>query len=646
MLSIKIIILFITAFFVVAWQFPSYWNWSIFNDPTLTTANYVLAILILLFTLIPVITKHVHNYFQNALLIFHERMNEVQTVLRYLIMGIVIAVVLFLLRSNCYILGDGNVVVSNLAAGKLISETALGTSIILKQIAALMQITTNPAAYRLLSITSIVCGVVYLIFLYKILQILFEDAAVRMVLFLTAATSGIIILFTGYIESYPILTAWIAVYIYFSLLFINKRVNLIIYLLIYLIGVFWHFWFIIFIPALLYALNKRYSLLPGWIIGLFAGVYAIGLYVVGQIVNRGGMRITIPLVASAQDHFTLFSSAHIADVFNELIIVGPGLPFLLIYMLIKNRKLQFEKEISLLIYAGIPAFLMSVFMDPLIGAVRDWDVLSIYATPFLILAAALLGKLERFRNGIQYIIIPLLLLGVLHISNFVLTNKSVNNSVDRVVRILNDDPHYQEDYYQGFRNSSFAYILATEYERYKEALYFSTKRDKKSIVTLNEVLLIANICCKAEQYKAANVQYKRVYGQLEMNSGSRFLYGQSLFMEDRFEDALELFRTVLKETSFHQLYYFMGMAHLNLMHVDSGVHYFDLGLVDCPDTAQALVNYYKFCESIDQPGVAVYYQSELLKLRPGSRELVEQMIKNFEAIDREDLADYYRKQIR
>jgi tetratricopeptide (TPR) repeat protein len=119
--------------------------------------------------------------------------------------------------------------------------------------------------------------------------------------------------------------------------------------------------------------------------------------------------------------YTLFSLSHLADILNQLLLLSPLLPLLLLY---SGRTLPgvFKDRVpSFLILTAIGGLSFLFLIDPTLGMVRDWDLFSLsgYGLTLLLVALYHPGKTDFLRKVfpgmmilLAFSIMPLLLVNL------------------------------------------------------------------------------------------------------------------------------------------------------------------------------------------------------------------------------------------
>jgi hypothetical protein len=558
----------------------------------------------------------------------------------HLILWIIVpAAILYLLRTESYILGDSHSYVGTIIDRTYISPSSYGYSFFLNRLADLFHIVEVEQAIFLMGAISIICGVFFLNFVNAGLRLFIEDKDLKTFLFVAIASSGLIILFTGYTESYPVLAAWLSIYFYYSIKYLKSGGRTALLLAIFLAGTFWHLWFIAFLPSLLFLLNRRYKIVANNILIGITVIYLLGIYLGGQFFRRGYLYISLPPLPNQDTSYTLFSIQHLIDYFNEFIIVGPVLPLLGLVLLLWFISKYKAAEFSFLVYAALPAMFMSFIIDPIIGAVRDWDLLSIFGLPLMTVTALILSILIKGNKRPGYVLIPILLFNLFHTGSFIALNKNPDAAVDRVVEIALEDKHYKSDYYDGRKLLPFSTILSNLYGKHDAALKFLERREE---MESGDILAEANYYFNQDQFEKASEYYEKVYGEYYLKPLYRYSYGKSLMMTRRPESAIKLFMDALRDTSFPELYFDLGTSHLLTMHPDSAIKYYELGIENNPDSVQIMKKYKEVLKTAGLISGAIFYQKRIFMTNPKSESERNSLIELFKQAGMADSVAFYR----
>lgn len=582
-ITTSVVVALILLFYIISLFFPAYWNWSVFQIFTdiLTDLIILLAIMLVLLALfsgkfkIPIFPAKTARVY---------RLPRIITAILWIAVP---GVILYLLRTNCFIYGDGLLILSHIAQDQTISSSAYGTSLLIKLLANLFNLNEWSQPALLMSGISIICGITFVYFTYKIYSLIIPSKTDRLLLYLITLTSGTIILFTGYIETYPLLTCWLTIYIYAAIKSNRNQLSIYVVVAIYLTGLFWHIWFLAFLPSLLYLINSRFMIIKAKLLIIISILFVPSLYIAGQILARTDLPLTINLLPTENSpDYYLFSIKHLADFVNELIICGPVLIISGIVLLFFIPRNKYNFNLSFLIYTAIPALCASFYINPVLGAARDWDMLSLFAVPLIILSALLYSHFSKHNRKLSVLLIPILMITLYHSSGFITTNKNDSQAVKRISQILLNDPHYQSNYYDGIRNISYATILSNVYMMHDLSTQFLLRKSSDEITNAEDNLRLAKQYYNSNDFENAQKYYTLAKVDILFDNHSRFCYGKALHLTGHDNLAISELTSLSQDTSVADIYYYLGNSYLSINNFELASDNYDLAI----EAAQSNIN--------------------------------------------------------
>ncbi len=318
----------------------------------------------------------------------------------------------FYFRFEAHLYGNGYIRIGNFAqkSQPLFHWYEFGSTLIpylFYQIITLFGITKLAAsvwAYQLLSVLS---GGIFLLFSIKISDQLYENYHDKITSLFMLMLSGLIMMFFGLVENYPILLAVGSLFIYLLVLTLKSSNKKYLYYLwtLSLIGVVINFQLITFIPPMLYLTVKSFIKREktGNLIGLIAAFGSILLGVIILYISASknmGLEYLILLWSgkSPEAYYSLFSLVHLTDLFNLVFLFVPLFLIFIFAVLIGFKKLLKD---NLFIILTVLVFAQTVYLfiiDPKNGMIRDIPQYS-----FLLFGYLLLGSysLLKSRGGIN-----------------------------------------------------------------------------------------------------------------------------------------------------------------------------------------------------------------------------------------------------
>ncbi len=321
-------------------------------------------------------------------------------------------------------------------------------------------------------ITGVASGVVFLAAAYLFIRGLKADRT-------TATAAGLIIVgiaqmqfFFGYVESYAIMAALAALFLLFGYRYASGRKQFWLAMLFFVTAGIFHLsaWF--FLPGMLYLLMLRGkrtgNSIYKWACGLII-VVALALATVYYFEFEGN-RIFVPITAIATNPYSLFSLSHLFDIANELLLVAPLSLLLVLGVLVANRKKHQLGSpgtifLSLCTLGGL---LVLVAVDPILGAVRDWDLLSLYGLPLTFLAASFVRTALTEKRDRCIVVAAAAAILLAHSVPWIVSNTKPVLAKDLMKRAIVRDVHYTPEYYEGYLLKQWGFYVENKFRDYEE----------------------------------------------------------------------------------------------------------------------------------------------------------------------------------
>ncbi len=363
---------------------------------------------------------------------------------------IAISAILFIVfAAPTHFLGDGYSLLSNIASetGTFIKWSEQGITWILLATQSLIGPKNIGNALKAFQIISVLSGIITLWMFFKIAAVASDTPFKRFLIFAALTSSPIVLMFFGYVESYPILWVGFSAFLYFSLKYIKTGTGLPGALLFLLFGIFIHLQMFVLIPAFIYLLFCRgkgyefYLRHRAWFIGsvvimstggllLFAYKYSTDLYFENMFLPPFVGKPIYPIYA-------LISWPHLLDVVNQLLLLSPLLPMLLILSVKYLPRVVRSKETTFLLLSAIGTLAFLLVIDPTLTMARDWDLFSNAACAVTILSIYLIH--DSLAPIINRLAITILILLVIMPLPFLLTNLNEKRSIEYVEHMIDLD---------------------------------------------------------------------------------------------------------------------------------------------------------------------------------------------------------------
>jgi len=358
--------------------------------------------------------------------------------------GLIAIPIFWALRAKYGFLGDGYLRVQN-ALQKEFIRNEFGCIYLLHYFHKLLNVFTAVDGSTSFAVYSCLTGGLFVFFLLVLADELGKTFLQKAAIFLFVISFGTIQHFFGYIEVYGIVIDLLLLYIYLSIVVIRDRLHVIVPLILLILAFMGHFVTITFFPSYLFLFYAKVL----WKIPLFrkrSTFIVLGIISLPFIYFAGKkyvLPLLMPLLPKPDGRLTLFSPVHFWEFFNgQVLASGMGIIvlFVLIFLVIK-KKMRLNLTIWFLIVTSVFPFLNAFAHEEVRGS-GDWDLASIPAIPYMILAAYLLFSLYREKVYVKILKHALLIIIVFTFINtlpWVIIN-STDKSIDMFADMIETDP--------------------------------------------------------------------------------------------------------------------------------------------------------------------------------------------------------------
>ncbi len=337
-----------------------------------------------------------------------------------------------------HFLGDGYDVIQNISSQSQahVKWSEIGITRLLIYLSSILGSDHLAASRLAFQLVSVISGAISIYFLFLISQIVSEVKLKRFLVFINLFMSGMLLLFFGYAEYYPIVWIFLTGFFYFCIRFLKDGNGLILAWLFLLIGIGLHVQLLIFLPALVFlsfAKGRGYKIYHQYKMAIcgFASITILTALILLVYQYRTNLYVEdtfLPLFVGkpVYPEYAMLSVPHLLDIINEFILVSPLL-FLLLILGIGSIKNYLKNKTA--IFFGLSAIGTLLFLfviDPKLAFPRDWDLFSISCFPLMLFSTTLISK-----NRIEHIgklLIPILLILSIYSLPFLLTNLHLNRS--------------------------------------------------------------------------------------------------------------------------------------------------------------------------------------------------------------------------
>jgi tetratricopeptide (TPR) repeat protein len=367
--------------------------------------------------------------------------NTVRKIMIYVVCPLLLLVIFYLLRVRTHYLGDGLLRADNLEKGIWILPTEPLASLINTASYKLTSAWFGFTSFQAVELVSYISGVLFYFAGLYLVRSLFTNTSERAWTMVVLLFSGMTLLFCGYVESYMLLPAAIALFLGTAIRSLKEELSPGWAPAAYLVLLSFHLSSVYLLPAvalLTYILFKRHRYI--WAI---AGVITIAVsllvvYTLPALTGQAAAEATkamIPLSPSG-NFYWLFSGLHMIDIANELfLIAGPAL-IAILALLISRKKFAAEKHAirGFLLVASGGAFLYLILLDPRLGYAGDWDLFApagVIITTLALFMIALAGskRIQRLAH------VALMATALAVFASYALVNANYNTAMEREVAV-------------------------------------------------------------------------------------------------------------------------------------------------------------------------------------------------------------------
>lgn len=287
------------------------------------------------------------------------------------------------------------------------------------------------------------------------------------------ATSGVVLVFFGYVERYPLLVLTMFLFgLAGALAFGREKRRTWFAVVMLLAACLMHLGALLCLPAALFlALPKlRSTTWKRLLLCLPLAATALVL-ILGRSLPVASEAL-VALTPTPTDSYSLFCSQHISDVVSAILL---GCPLLALILL--GAKVLPKDELWFHVLGVVPGLVFTSVVDPKLGAIRDWDLLTIGMLPLLvcvvrIVACCAAGSLRR-----TIALVTILgSLAALHTQPWLALNCDRTSAYEAMKTWIRRDLHYSPSYEQGILNVAYAKLVQGTYEDGPEGVLAQERR--------------------------------------------------------------------------------------------------------------------------------------------------------------------------
>ncbi len=331
---------------------------------------------------------------------------------RWTVIALVMIPFFYLLRLTVYVVGDSVALIANIDADMPVifkwSETgAIYAAYAVSKILTWQNLGHAANAYVIISILS---GAVAVWFFFGIGNELGREKAEKLLIALLLIFGGWGLLFFGYTENYPILWPFMAGYIYFAVKALKNDTSILWPLIFLAIGLALHLQIMFFILSgivLVLARLKKSKFHRKYARAIYSllAVMALAAVAAFVILYRSSYEVQHNLMPflegrRATPDYWLFSPRHLADIANQLILLVPVLPLLIIISRWRWNEWPKLGVNGFLLWFSVGGLGFLFLIEPKLGMGRDWDLFALAGIGPLLLLARNISMAEGFKKTV------------------------------------------------------------------------------------------------------------------------------------------------------------------------------------------------------------------------------------------------------
>ena len=612
---------------IFGWLFPgnATWGFSFWSEvnPAVAICVFVASILLL----IPPITRYVARQLR-ILDIFARLIKRTGKAGALVLLSAAMLLIFYYFRSKALVYGDGFTVLNE----------ADGTEPIILLFQYKFQILsiyfyryafyffkdlTGLEPQQLYSLINAVGGVLGMWALVRISGQITSHKTSRVFVFVGSLTSASVLLFFGYIENYTWALA-LALWTVSLAIGYSKRENgLIGLLLVACVALMLHMVTLPFVLVALMSLFMRSSPSGTYLFGIrlavFNSIIVAGSLVLVTLSQVADIDIFVSLVPIAGNPYWILSPAHLLDMLNEFALVASfGVVILIFERFHSWKRAQAIGPIDgILASATLFTLLVTFWIDPGIGAPRDWDLLSFVGLPLTLWALYRFTKIFPAREiPARWIVAVVVILCVQLGANLYEKNRP-DLAIARLSALLDDDIHYQESYKQAQRCLPWAVILYKSLNRGDLAIEHFKRRLGAIGECHRSCFHLGDIYAEVGEYDSA-AKYLEI-GTQTMPHDTRVLVNMSIIekLRGRYVSSVDWARRAVElEPSNVEALTTLGTSLCYCERADESLPYFRQACRLSPGSFGHLANLGYCFQLIGHIDSAYYYVHEALQLAP------------------------------
>lgn len=627
----------LAAIHLVGLLWPSYYTWGISFWSVVSQSTAIVVIGLCLLVLIPPVSASLGFGVDRLSLPLSEHQNSLVHRLITLVLFLLITALLFFFRSRALVYGDGFIVASQFISDSPITGyqdylklLSIGFPRLLGMIFERTGL-SDPA--EILAAVNAVGGAVAIFGLTTLAGSLTDSRPRQLFIILAGLLSGATILFFGYVEHYTWPTALLLWSLWSVVRYMNQKSGPALMIILAVITVLFHILTAPIILAVLLALivhkkEKNQSLLRMIGYALIAASFLIAL--VAQLIALPTWLVLIwPKVDLP---YSLITPDRWVDVLNNMLLLIPLPLIAIVFGQLRRDKNKNDPAISLLGLTGLAGLLVMFWVEPKLGAARDFDFTSFYAIPLNVWAAYRLTSGIISERKLQIMTGAIISALVIHLGGNLVEKNDLMLAGERLDKIVTDSPQHSPTYSGARRALIWGVLLFEDLERPDLALPHFRLRAKSDPTDAAAWSNIGKIDYEKERYQAAYLSMKKAVELQPEHPYYLGLLGDIEYKLGHFADAAAHCRKAARILpSDYHIQIVAGLALARVEQYGEALGHFQIAARLEPERSRPFFNLGAIFDRLNQPDSARLYLIEALnrdsELRPAYEPLIRNCLK-------------------
>lgn len=434
--------------------YPSHYNWG-FHFFAFYNFYFSLLILFLSVSLfLPPVQNKISAYLESISKFIK---NNLPKWLPFIVALLALIGIAMIFPARLHLLGDGSLLLREISGIRLGDELPptfdrqLLAGIVIKLIKNAFETgkLENPeTVFRIIDIFS---GIFFLSIIFYVMKLIKATSVDKFLagsfLFFTAGSQ----FFFGYVENYALLFVVTTAYIFTSWLVLERKLHIIIPIIIFGIMVGLHIGSVILFPTVIFLIYRNWITARSqtiFIIGTLTFILTVLLItyfnkidiIVQRTISESRWNFVPIILTDNYFAYPMFSYEHLLDWLNANILISPfAIPLAIVFLITGWKRIERKDPVLMFLlsatFLGL-AFTFITFFA--LGMARDWDFMASFFLPLIILNFYLFLKYNntiKIKNSMCLIVV----LNFFHWFGWIGVNADENRHYERVKLLVNPE---------------------------------------------------------------------------------------------------------------------------------------------------------------------------------------------------------------